>query len=554
MDEALKFCRTDGATLVHDSVASEVETSLLPHTTAAATARGTGPTTVLPSETAQTETDRLTRPSLRRNFIIGIGVVIFVVGATVVIGSWYIARRNSAAIQSIAVIPFVNATGNAEADYLSDGLTESLINSLSQLSNLSVKARSTVFRYKNRDISPQQAGSELSVQAVLNGRVVQRGDQLTVSVDLVNARTGDQIWGQQYNGKMADTVALQAQIASDVSRRLQANFSTEDREKLNRRSTTNADAYLLYLKGRYQTAKYTKDGLAKGREYFDQAIAIDPRYALAYDGIADNYIAAADWFMASKEALPRAGAAAKKALELDDTLAEAHASLATAHWWFDWDWPAAEMEFKRAIQLDPNDARARQFFGWFLLTLGKSDAAIAENKRAQSLDPLSVETNILLGQSLYFARRYDEAIEQLRNTLDMDPNYWLAHSVLGRSYEEKGKPDEAIVEFQRALDLEIDVPENYAMLAHGYAVAGRKSEAIKLVDQLEDMSTKRHVPPYNIAIVYAGLGDKEQAFSWLERAYADRSFYLTWLKYDPQLDSLRSDPRFADLTRRVGLP
>jgi len=554
MDEALKFCRTDGATLVHDSVASEVETSLLPHTTAAATARGTGPTTVLPSETAQTETDRLARPSLRRNFLIGIGGVIFVVSATVVIGSWYIARRNSAAIQSIAVIPFVNATGNAEADYLSDGLTESLINSLSQLSNLSVKARSTVFRYKNRDISPQQAGSELSVQAVLNGRVVQRGDQLTVSVDLVNARTGDQIWGQQYNGKMADAVALQAQIANDVSRRLQANFSTGNREKLNRRSTTNADAYLLYLKGRYQTAKYTKDGLAKGREYFDQAIAIDPRYALAYDGIADNYIAAADWFMASKEALPRAGAAAKKALQLDDTLAEAHASLATVHWWFDWDWRAAEIEFKRAIQLNPNDARAHQFYGWFLLTLGQYDAGIAENKRAQQLDPLSVETNALLGQTLCFARRYDEAIQQLRSTIDMDANYWLAHSVLGRSYEQQGKLTEAIAEFQRAFELEKDVPENYAMLAHGYALAGRTSEAGKLLEQMQEMSTRRHVPPYNIAVVYAGLGDKNQAFAWLERAYADRSFYLTWLKYDPQLDSLRSDPRFADLMRRVGLP
>ena len=568
-DDALAFCRVDGTALVRNSssisteagtarlgstsLPSEIETSILPHTTAAANARSTAPTTVLPSETGPSPTGKLSRPALRRNFLIGIVLLIVIAGAAGAIGSWYLARRNTAAIQSIAVMPFVNATGNADVEYLSDGLTESLINSLSRLPNLSVKARSTVFRYKGRDLSPQQAGSELSVQSVLNGRVVQRGDQLTVSVDLVNAPTGDQIWGQQYNGKMADAISLQTQIAGDLSRRLQANFSTADREKLNRGSTTNADAYLLYLKGRYQTAKYTKDGLAKGREYFDQAIALDPRYALAYDGFADNYIAAADWFMASKEALPRAGAAAKKALELDDTLAEAHASLATVHWWFDWDWPAAEAEFKRAIQLNPNDARAHQFYGWFLITLARYDDGIAENKRAQSLDPLSVETNALLGQGLCFARRYDEAIQQLQSTLEMDQNYWLAHSLLGRSYEQQGKLNQAIAEFQRALDLEKDVPENYAMLAHGYAIAGRKTEAAKLLGQLQDMSTKRHVPPYNIAIVYAGLGDKEQAFSWLERGYADRSFYLTWLKYDPQLDSLRSDPRFADLMRRVGL-
>src|SRR5574341_529843 len=253
---------------------------------------------------------------------------------------------------------------------------------------------------------------------------------------------------------MADAISLQTQIAGDLSRRLQANFSNADREKLNRGSTTNADAYLLYLKGRYQTAKYTKDGLARGREYFDQAIALDPRYALAYDGIADSYIAAADWFMASNEALPRAGAAAKKALELDDTLAEAHASLATVYWWFDWNFPAAEAEFKRAIQLNPNDARAHQFYGWFLITLARYDDGIAENKRAQSLDPLSVETNALLGQGLCFARRYDEAIQQLQSTLEMDQNYWLAHSLLGRSYEQQGKLDQAIAEFQRALDLE----------------------------------------------------------------------------------------------------
>jgi TolB-like protein/Tfp pilus assembly protein PilF len=509
---------------------------------------------LLPAQPAASGTRELTKPR-RRKAVIVLAVCAAIIVAAVVIGGYFYSTRNSrTAIQSIAVMPFVNESGNADVEYLSDGLTESLINSLSQLPNLSVKARSTVFRYKGRDISPQQVGSELSVQAVLNGRVVQRGDQLTLSLDLVNARTGDQIWGQQYNRKVSELPSMQAEIANDVSQKLRTQISREDRQKLMRGITTNPEAYLLYLRGRYHTAKYTKEGLAKGVEYFDQAIAMDPAYALAYDGLADNYIAAADWFMASHEALPKAGAAARKALEIDENLPEAHTSLAIVHWWFDWDWPAATKEFKRAIELNSNDARTRAFYGWFLITLGQSDAGVAESRRAQALDPLSVETNALVGQNLHFARRYDEAIQQLRSTIDMDANYWLPHSVLGRSYEQQGKLTEAIAEFQRALDLETDVPENYAMLAHAYALVGKKSESEKILNQLREMSAKRPVPPYNVAIIYVGLGDKDQVFAWLERAYADRSFYLTWLKYDPQLDSVRSDPRFADLMRRVGLP
>jgi TolB-like protein/Tfp pilus assembly protein PilF len=568
-DEALKFCRVDGATLVSESsstsggagsakfgfasAASEIETSILPHTTDAGVGPATEPTTVLPAPPGSQR--GLTQPKRLRAVMVVAACAALVVVAIIIIGGYFYSTHNSrTAIQSIAVMPFVNASGSADVEYLSDGLTESLINSLSQLPNLSVKARSTVFRYKGRDISPQQVGSELSVQAVLNGRVVQRGDQLTLSLDLVNARTGDQIWGQQYNRKVSELPSMQAEIANDVSQKLRTQISREDRQKLIRGFTTNPEAYLLYLRGRFHTAKYTKEGLAKGVEYFNQAIAMDPAYALAYDGLADNYIAAADWFMASNEALPKAGSAARKALEIDENLPEAHTSLAIVHWWFDWDWPAATKEFKRAIELNSNDARTHAFYGWFLIALGQSDAGVAESRRAQALDPLSVETNALVGQNLHFARRYDEAIQQLRSTIDMDANYWLAHSVLGRSYEQQGKLTEAIAEFQRALDLETDVPENYAMLAHAYALAGKKSESEKLLSQLREMSAKRHVPPYNVAIIYAGLGDKDQALAWLERAYADRSFYLTWLKYDPQLDSLRSDPRFADLLRRVGLP
>src|SRR5262249_20340647 len=316
--------------------------------------------------------------------------------------------------------------------------------------------------------------------------------------------------------------------------------------------TTNSDAYLLYLKGRYQTGKYTKEGLAKGLDYFNQAIAIDPTYALAYDGIADNYIAAADWYVAAQDALPKAGAAARKALEFDPQSAQAHTSLGIVQWWFDWNWPAAEAEFTRAIELDPKNSKSHVFYGWFLVHMGRTDASVAESKRAIELDPLAVETSALAASNLYFARRYDEAVNQFHSALELEQNYWLSHSFLGRCYEQQGKLNEAITEFQRALNLEKDVPENYAMLGHAYGIAGKKAESEKLLGQLQDMSKQRHVPAYNIAIAYVGLGDKEQAFAWLERAYEDRSFYVTWISYDPQLDSLRSDPRLADLIKRLG--
>ena len=564
-DEALKFCRVDGATLISgssplateagtaklDSASAEIETSILPHSTNANVNRATGPTTVLPAPTTPGTTRELTTP--KRHWIAILLIVL--VAAVASVGTYfYFTRKTAATIQSIAVMPFINESGNAGVEYLSDGLTESLINSLSRLPNLSVKARSTVFRYKGRDISPQQVGSELSVQAVLNGRVGQRGEQLTVSVDLVDGRTGDQIWGQQYNDRISDAVSLQVQIASEVSRRLQGSGPRDEQNKLNKGSTNNADAYLLYLKGQFQTAKYTKDGVNQGRSYFEQAIALDPRYALAYAGLADNYVAASDWYMPSNEALAKTESAARKALELDDQLSEAHTSLAIALWWYDRDWSAAESEFKRAIELNANDARPHEFYGWFLVNSGRNEAALTENNRARQLDPLSSETNTIVGQTLYFVRRYDEAVAQLKSTLDLDQNYWLAHSFLGRTYEQQGKFAEAIAEFQRALDLEKDVPENYAMLAHVYGAAGKKSEGEKLLTQLQKLAGQRHVPAYNIAMAYVGLGDKDQAFAWLEKAYADRSFYITWLGYDPQLDSLRSDPRFADLVKRVGRP
>ncbi len=541
-DDALVFCRADGTALVSDSgsasadagtakfasaaVASEVETSVLPqHATDAGISRSTGSTTVLDPQQTIGRTRELSRPK-RTKAIVFVGAAIFV-AAIAVSAYFYFSRKNNAAIQSVAVLPFTNQSGNTDVEYLSDGITESLINSLSQLPNLSVKARSTVFHYKGKDATPQQVGSELSVQAVLNGRVAQRGDQLTLNLELVDARTGNQIWGEQYNRKTADLVSLQSEIARDVSSKLRVKLSGADEQKLAKSYTANPEAYELYLKGNYFAAKYTKDGLQKGIEYFDQAIAADPNYALAYNGLALYYIAENDWYLSPHEAMPKAREAAKKALQIDDTLAGAHASLAVVADWYDWDWATAEREYRRAIELNANDPRPHEFYGWFLAERGRVAEAIAESKRAQQLDPISPEANVFLGQILVFVHQYDQAIAQLHNTVELDATYWLAHDFLGRAYEQKGRLPEAVAEFRRALQLEDAVPENRSMLGHAYAVSGKKAEALKIIEELKDLSARSYVPPYNIAVVYAGLGEKDQAFAWLERAYNERSFYLT---------------------------
>jgi TolB-like protein/Tfp pilus assembly protein PilF len=462
-------------------------------------------------------------------------------------------RRPRKAIHSLAVLPLVNASADPNTEYLSDGISESLINSFSQLPRLRVMARSTVFRYKGREVDPQEVGRDLGVGAVLTGRVLQVGDKLVIRTELVDAADGSQLWGEQYSRKLSDIFTVQEEISQEISEKLRLRLSREEKKKLTKRYTENVEAYQLYLKGRYYASKYSKEGFKKGIEYFNQAIAMDPSYSLGYEGLAYNYIVASEWLLPARDAIPKVRAAANKALELDEKLAEAHTWLGSACYWYDWDWVAAEREFKRAIELNPNYATAHQVYGLHLTLLGRFDQALEENKRAQELDPLSLETNTFLGLSLYFARRYDQAIEQLRKTMEMDPNYWFAYLYLGRVYEQKGEPDKAIVVLQKAKLIENTNPELLAALGHAYAVSGRKGEAQKVLDELNQRSKESYVAPYFIATIYAGLEEKEQAFGWLEKGHEERSFYLTWLKVDPNLDSLRSDPRFTDLLRRVGL-
>jgi serine/threonine-protein kinase len=462
------------------------------------------------------------------------------------------ARNTEVAIDSIAVLPFVNQSRDPDTEYLSDGLTESIINSLIQLPSLRVSPRSTVFQYKGKDTDPLKIGRDLGVRAVLTGRLLQRGDNLMVSAELLDVRDNKQVWGEQYNRKLADALVVQQEIAKEISDRLRLKLSGEEQKQLTKRYTENTAAYQLYLKGNYYTAKATKEGLRKGLDYYNQALAKDPNYALAYNGLAFYYIVASEWFLSPKESMLGTREVAKKALAIDESLADTHTSLAVVAYWYDWDWATAEKEFKRSIELNPNDARTHSFYGWYLLSMGRTDQGVAEGKRAQELDPVSAEYNTYLGVVLLFAHQYDEAIDQLRKTIELESTYWFPHDFLGRAFEQKGELPEAIAEFQRARQSGGEVAEVWGMLGHAYAMSGQRSEAQKALAELKEPAQGIYVPPYMVATVYAGLGDKDQAFAWLERAYTERSLYLTWLPMDPVWDSLRSDSRYQELLKRIG--
>ncbi|MEK6320813.1 MAG: winged helix-turn-helix domain-containing protein [Acidobacteriota bacterium] len=455
-------------------------------------------------------------------------------------------------LNSLAVLPLTNVSDNPDAEYLSDGITESIINSLSKLPQLRVMARSTVFRYKGKEVDPQQVGQVLGVRAVLVGRVLQQSASLIVRTELVDVANGWQLWGEQYNRKLADILALQEEIAQEISEKLRIKLTGEDKKRLAKRYTDDSEAYRLYLKGRYYWNKYTKEGLTKAIEYFNQSIELDPSYALAYTGLADSYYRLTNAYSPPKEALPKARTAAMKALEIDDTLAEAHASLGLIKLYYDWDWAGAEHHYKRAIELDPRCVLAHQRYGSYLAVMGRFDESIAILKRGQELDPLSLLISSLLGISLYLSRQYDKSVEQYPRTVDMDANYLQARLGLGLAYTQKGMYQEAIPEFQKARNLAEDLAEAVAELGYVYAVSGKISDAEEVLDELRERSERDYISPYNIAKIYVGLGEKDLTFEWLERAYEERSEWLTWLKVDPKLDSVRSDPRFRDLMQRVG--
>ena len=416
-------------------------------------------------------------------------------------------------------------------------------------------SRSSVFRYKKPDVDPQAAGRDLKVQAVLAGRVTKRGDQLSVSAELVDTRTNHQIWGDQYNRKLTDVMAIQEEISQEISDKLRVRLTGEDKKRLVKRHTENAEAYGLYLKGRYQWNKQTLDGMETGINFFKQAIDKDPHYGLAYAGLADAYALLADYnVLAAKEVMPSAKTAAMKALEIDDTISEAHASLGWAKLTLDWDWAGAEKEFRRSLELNPNYATAHQWYADYLTVTGRHDEAQTGMKRAQQLEPVSLPISVALASIFYYTHQNDQAIDQCRRAIVMDPQFVPAHVFLGRAYEQKGVYAEAISELKQALQLSEGGSSELAALGHAYAQSGDRAGAQKILKELNTRSTQTYVQPIWIAVIHAALGDKEEAFTWLRKAVGDRSVWLIYLKVDPIFDSLRTDARFADVVRQVGLP
>lgn len=560
-DEALVFCRVDGARLVSDvdaptQVLTEDSTASLPRS---ATLRRN--TAGSQAATQTLGTSRKLAPGAGRSIkpIWVIAAILIAAGvlAGVILAAFAYrqSRNNVAAIDSIAVLPFENQTQDPNNDYLSDGLTESIINSLTQLPNLKVIARSSVFRYKGKSSDPFAAGKQLGVRAVLTGRMVKQGEDVIVSAELIDLRDNKQLWGERYQRRMADLLTVQREIAREITTNLRPRLSGEEKDRAAKDYTTNSEAYQLYLKGRFYWAKRTPPDFHKAIAFFEQAIAKDPNYALAYSGLADSYALLPvygegrpmDW-------MPKAKAAAQKALALDDNLSEAHASLGQIIANYDYDFAGAERELQRAIVLNPNYATAHQWRAENLSTLERFDEALAEVRRALELDPLSLIINRIYADLLMDARRYDEALEQYRKTLELDPNFVTTNFFLGRAYEAKGQYDEAVAQYNKAFETNNVPAERIQILKDAYAKSGWKGYWRAVLNGTLERARSRYQPPFVIALFYARLDQKDETFAYLEKAYQERDFRVTLIKVSFEFDSLRSDPRYAELVKRIGLP
>ena len=464
-------------------------------------------------------------------------------------------ERVSKTIDSLAVLPFENAIRDPEHEYLSDGITASLINILATVPKLRVMAQSTVFRFKGRPIDPQAVGRDLNVRAVLTGRVIQSGGSLRIGAELVDVATGSQLWGAQYDRKPGDIFVIQDEISNEISGKLRLQLTRAQKRRLTKRHTKDPEAYRIYLKGRHHWNRWTEEGFYNAIEYFQQAVEKDPAYALAHAGVADSYVLLG-WnsYLPPKDAFPKAKAAALAALEFDPDLGEAHAPLAAVLWLHDWQWPEAQKEFKRSLELNPAYPTANHWHAEFVMTMGRHLEAIAKMKNSQTLDPLSLIINVAIGWACYMARRYDEALEQLLQTVELDPNYPVTCWMLGQLYRTTGRHELAITEGEKGANLSGGSPLMRAALAHSYGKAGRAKEALQILDDLTKLAKHKYVAPHFFAGIHIGLGEYDQAVEYLEKSYAERSHWLIYLHMDPSMDDLRNDPRFQDLLRRVGLP
>jgi TolB-like protein/Tfp pilus assembly protein PilF len=475
------------------------------------------------------------------------------------VGGFFIARRLSAprsdhGIESVAVLPFENTSGNADSEYLSDGLAESLIYRLSQVSNLKVTPRSSVFRYKGKQMDAEKIGEELGVDAVMSGRLIQRGDDLVISVDLIDVKNKKTLWGDQFQRKMSDLLATQQDITAAIADKLRVRFSSGGGKGIAKQYTTNNEAYQLYLQGRYFWNKRNSENLKKATELLRAATEKDPNFALAYAGLADCYVVSYYYVgERPRELMPLAKTYAAKAIELDPTLAEPHATRAFASWLLDLDKTTAEKEFLRAIELNPNYPTAHQWYSRYLRGVGRTDEAFREIKRAEELDPLSLVIINNVAENYIDRGDLNSAVKQCQRMFDLDPNFWAAHQTLSIVLVKQGRYAEALAEAQKSIQYSNRSNASLALLGHVYGKLGRRSEAEELIKELEKRYGDKQADSRDLAIVYAGLDDKNKAFGWLEKAFADHSVFLAFLKLEPLMEALRSDPRWTDLERRVGV-
>ena len=456
-------------------------------------------------------------------------------------------------IESIAVMPFVNESGNADVEYLSDGMTETLIRSLSQLANLQVKPRSSVFRYKGKETDAKTIGKELNVQAILNGRVIQRGDQLTLNLELIDVQKDVVLWSEQYIRKQSDLVSLQSEIAKDVSAKLKLKLSGADEAKVTKTSTVDPEAYQLYLKGRYYWDKRTLENIKKSIEQFKAAVDKDPNYALAYAGLADSYVVLPFYGIPSEEVLPQAQNYAKRALEIDDSLSEAQTSMAFINTNL-WNWSEAEKGYKRAIELNPNYSHAHKWYGDHLGNLGRIEESLKEHKRAQELEPMSLIVVLNVAERYLALGDLNAALEQSQLAVNLDPNWYFVKQLRGLIFLKQGRKAEAISEAEKSVELSDRQSWTLGVLGYIYAETGNQIKAEAILRELKEKYAKREAMGHDIARVYLGLGSRDEAFAWLEKDFQSRNSTMAFWLYQVPLNSLRDDPRFKELVKRMGMP
>ena len=555
-DNSMMFCLDDGAELLYGPASLDEPATAIFHSTETPAEAATHAQIHMTEQTAVllSGIGEAKKTFYKRLIFAPLALVVIILGGF--FGYKYFSSTNSKQIESIAVMPFVNESGNADLEYLSDGLTETLIGNLTRLPNLNVKARSSVFRYKGKDTDAKTIGKELNVQAILNGHFAQRGDQLTLSLELVDAQTENAIWAQQYTRKQSEIVSLQSEIAKELSTTLRAKLSGADQAKVTRTATSDPEAYQAYLKGRFY---WNQRGQGPGKleaaiEQFKAAAATDPNYALAYAGLADCYALMPQETGASpSEVLPRAKAFADRALEIDESMAEVHATLGLINESL-WQWSDAQKEFERSIELNPTYATAHQWYSLLLGNTGRRDERMAEIKKAYELDPLSAAISLNVGLSYLDRGDHLRAVDQINKTIEISPNFFVAHAGLTAAYLKLGKSNEALLEAQKSVELSKRHAYALRALSHALAASGDRNGALEIIRELEQNSINGKSDKYFIATAYAGIGEKDQAFAWLEKSFQEHNYFLTNAGTDPFAESLRDDPRYKDILRRMGLP